>query len=323
SSPLYRASKLWESLFVRHIRWLRENGVSNFKRSVNLGYFQWKIGLKTDQLVSVLRSARLAAVLRNFLKIHISAPLTDDIGTARQNPFVYRLFIAGMIEKVKSADQSCLLADIDEPQLGNPWQIYYEGKLISQDLCNSLIEYLSISNEVTLPSQLVVGELGAGYGRLAYVFLKVRKGVKYVISDIPPAIFVSQWYLSRLFPDKKIFKVRPFKDFREIQEDYEQSEIAFFLPEQLELLPEKHFGLFINISSLGEMRFDQIGNYFSQIERLTHGYFYTKQWVTSVNLDDNIVIRQGDYPVAPQWEKVYERPALVQERFFEALYRIN
>src|SRR4030066_949345 len=33
ASPLYRASKLWGSLFVRHIRWLRESGISNFKRS--------------------------------------------------------------------------------------------------------------------------------------------------------------------------------------------------------------------------------------------------------------------------------------------------
>lgn len=323
SSQLYRASKLWESLFVRHIRWLRENGVSNFKRSVNLGYFLWKIGLRDNQLVSALRHANLTAVLRNFLKIRISAPLTDDVGSARQNPFVYRLFMAGLVEKSKSVDRFHLFDGLAEPVLGNPWPIYYEGRLISQDLCNSLIEYSNISSEATLPAPLVAGELGAGYGRLAYVFLKACKDVKYVIFDIPPAIFISQWYLSRVFPDKKIFKVRQFNNFQEIQHDYEQSDIAFFLPEQLELFPEKHFGLFINISSFGEMRSDQIRNYFTQIGRLTRGYFYTKQWVTSINPDDNIVIRQEDYPVSPQWQKVYERPTAVQKKFFEALYKIS
>ena len=323
ASPLYRASKLWGSLFVRHIRWLRESGISNFKRSVNLGYFQWKIGLRDDQLISALRHVNLAALLKNFLGIRITAPLTDDVGSARQSPFVYRLFMAGLVEKTKSGDRLHLLDVIEEPAPGNPWQIFYKGRLISQDVCNSLIEYSSINNEVILPSPLVVGELGAGYGRLAYVFLKAQQNVKYVIFDIPPAIFISQWYLSRVFPDKKIFKVRSFMDFQEIQEEYEQSDIAFFLPEQMELLPEKHFNLFVNISSLGEMKTGQIRNYLSQIDRLTRGYFYTKQWITSVNPDDNVVIRQEDYPISPTWEKVYERPAAVQKRFFEALYRTN
>lgn len=323
ASPLYRASKLWEALFVRHIRWLRENGISNFKRSVNLGYFQWKISFKDNQLVSTLQQTNPVAILKNFLKIRITAPLTDDVGTTRQDPFVYRLFMAGLVEKTKSVDRSRLFGTIEEPLSGNPWLISYEGRPISQDICNSLIEYSNISNEVALSSPLVMAELGAGYGRLAYIFLKARHDVKYVIFDIPPAIFISQWYLSQVFPDKKIFKVKSFTDFQDIRQEYEQSDIAFFLPEQLEFFPDKHFNLFINISSLGEMRMDQIKNYFSQIGRLTHGYFYTKQWITSVNSEDNLIIRQQDYPVLPSWKRIYERPAAVQKKFFEALYKIE
>ena len=36
SPPLYRGSQLWENLYLRHIRWIKEYGIANFKRSVNL-----------------------------------------------------------------------------------------------------------------------------------------------------------------------------------------------------------------------------------------------------------------------------------------------
>lgn len=178
-------------------------------------------------------------------------------------------------------------------------------------------------NTIILQSPVIIAELGAGYGRFGYVFLKALPNIKYVIFDIPPALFVSQWYMGKVFPDKKIFKARSFQRFQEIQEEYEQSEIAFFLPHQMELFPEKHFHLFINVSSLGEMRPDQINNYFSQINRLTRDYFYSKQWITSVNPDDNLVIRQEDYPAFPNWTVLYNRPSEIQRKFFEALYQIN
>jgi len=323
ASPLYRASKLWQSHFVRHNRLLRQNGISNFKRSVNLGYFQWKIGFRDDQLVSSLRYVNTFAVLKNFLKIRITSPLTDDVGGIQQNRFIYRFFMASLLEVTKTVDHHNLLDTIKEPAAGNPWQVFYGDRLISQDLCNSLIEYSSITKNIAPSAPLVVGELGAGYGRLAYVFLKAHRNVKYVIFDIPSAIFISQWYLSNVFPDKNIFRVKSFRNFEEIREEYEQSDIAFFLPEQMELFPEKHFNLFITISTLGEMKADQIRNYFSQIDRLTRGYFYTKQWIVSVNPNDDIVISQADYPVPPTWKNIYERPVVVQKSFFEALYRTN
>jgi len=322
SPKLYQASKLWENLFRRHIQWIKESGLSNFKRSVNLGYFHWKIGLWDNQLLAALRGISPIDLVKNFLKIRISDALSDDVKNISQNKFIYRLVMAGLLEKTRQVDWKRLLDHIEEPETGNPWPVYYDDKLISQDICNSLIEYYSITDFANQPVK-VVGEVGAGYGRLAYVFLLANPGIKYVIFDIPPAIYIAQWYLRRVFPDRKIFTVRQFHDFMEIQDDYEQSDIAFFLPEQLALFPEKHFDLFINISSFGEMRPDQIKNYFSQIERLCDGYFYTKQWITSINQDDNIVIRQDEYPVLPEWKEMYNRPTSVQPKFFEALYKIK
>ena len=53
------------------------------------------------------------------------------------------------------------------------------------------------------------------------------------------------------------------------------------------------------------------------------GYFYSKQWLRSVNPHDRIVIRRGDYPIPSEWTPVFDRRHPVQTAFFEALYRLR
>lgn len=98
---------------------------------------------------------------------------------------------------------------------------------------------------------------------------------------------------------------------------------AFLLPHQAEMLPEGLFDLCINISSLHEMKRDQIQAYFQMIDRLTSGYFYTKQWKVSLNPVDKLTILETEYPVPQRWQTVYHRTPPVQRRFFEAMYKIG
>jgi hypothetical protein len=67
----------------------------------------------------------------------------------------------------------------------------------------------------------------------------------------------------------------------------------------------------------------QIKEYFNLIDKLTKGYFYSKQWFISKNPVDGIVIKKNDYPVPSNWQELYSRPAKVQVYFFEAMYRIT
>ena len=49
-------------------------------------------------------------------------------------------------------------------------------------------------------------EIGAGYGRMAYVVLSLFENCRYAIVDIQPALTISRWYLSQLFePDRLEF----------------------------------------------------------------------------------------------------------------------
>jgi hypothetical protein len=89
------------------------------------------------------------------------------------------------------------------------------------------------------------------------------------------------------------------------------------------MLPAKSVDLFINISSLHEMKIDQIHAYFKLIDRLTHGFFYSKQWWVSHNPADEITITPKEYPVPHNWKQLYLRAANVQTYFFEAMYAIS
>lgn len=236
--------------------------------------------------------------------------------------FVYKVFVSYFADHISQSDYLNLLDQIEEPLTGNPFVIKYKNKLISQDLCNSIHEFYTIQQSVKLPKKMRITELGAGYGRLAFIFLKVLPDCSYCIIDIPPALYVSQNYLSTIFPKEKIFKFRPFSSFKEVKKEFEESKIRFLMPHQIKLLPKKHFDLFITISSLHEMRRDQITNYIKHIDRLTKGYFYTKQWQQSRTYD-NQNIKEQEYPVPKQWEQIARNsPHPIQSMFFDALYKV-
>ena len=147
--------------------------------------------------------------------------------------------------------------------------------------------------------------------------------MRYIVVDVPPALWLAEQYLTGQFPDKKIFKWRQWNSFKEIEKEFNNSDIIFLLSNQLELLPPKSADMFVNISSLHEMRMDQIKYYFRLIDRLTTGYFYSKQWKVSKIPYENIIIKESDYPIYPNWTKNYSRECAVQVRFFESLFRIS
>jgi SAM-dependent methyltransferase len=126
-----------------------------------------------------------------------------------------------------------------------------------------------------------------------------------------------------VFPDKTPFRYREFAEFGEVAEEFERSDIAFLLSTQLDLLPPGAADLILNVSSLHEMRPDQIAFYFQQFDRLLRdgGHMYTKQWRHAKVLFEDVTVLEADYPVPAHWTTVFSRQAAVQTKFYEALYR--
>lgn len=326
ASPAYQPSNFWKELNRKHIQQLLNEGFDNLKRSVNLRYFNWGIlGILRHQLLPIFSEFKKG----NFAPIvnsHFINPTSAENSYARSfnavSAFIYKICVAALRDYVSHIDTLKILNRLEEPLIGNPFGVSYKSKFISQDLCNSVHEFYSITKKISLKKNLEIAEMGAGYGRLSYVFLDTLQKSSYCIIDIPPALFIAQEYLSKVFPKEKIFYFRPFTSFEEVREEFESARIRFLMAHQIEYLPDKYFDLMITVSSLHEMTLEQINNYIKHIDRLTHGYFYTKQWRRS-RIKDNSYIRENEYPIPKNWRIVYKKRHPIQTMFFEALYRIS
>ena len=329
---IYQPSKFWKELNDVHVRQLEEAGFEQFKRTINLRYFNWKI-------LGILRHQALAVFLQWARKPAFSvfgaglAPSTNGAAKARKvfNPLaaqVYATYVAMLAEVVSRQDPLNLLSTLEEPALGNPLDVVCRGRRISQDLCNSIHEFYSIVGrdghlEDQKGRRLAFAELGAGYGRLAPVFLSSLPQASYCIIDIPPVLYVSQEYLTRLYSRERIFKFREFKAYRDVQAEFEGAALRFLMPHQMEILPDGVFDTMINISSLHEMTLAQVRNFLNLEDRLCRGRVYLKQWKVSSAKVNGQVIRQADYPIPGRWQSIYQEAHPIQRLFFHALYQVG
>jgi putative sugar O-methyltransferase len=325
---VYRPSPFWEALAIEQVGQLEQSGFENFKRTVNTRYFNWRI-------LGIVRH-QLGAIARQWIK----HPNTSVLGAEFPQPraafddraasfdhlsaWIYKIYVAMYADVLARQDRTGLLGRVEEPSLGNPFMIRYEGHQMSQDLCNSVHElYSMLGPDARTPMAAPhFAELGAGYGRLGYVLMKAIPGASYTVIDIPPALYLSQRYLTTLFPDAPAFRFRPFSTYDEIAREFSAAKLRFLAPHQVELLPAKMFDYFINISSLHEMTLEQVKNYFHVIDRLCRGRFYTKQWRVSRTQENGCTLRERDYPVPAGWRTVFQRRHPIQRMFFDALYDV-
>jgi putative sugar O-methyltransferase len=319
--PEVLPSKYWEELNKTNVEQLASHGYGTFKRTLALNYFTFLVSRKDVQLgflqshlpVHVVGRCAVASLLRG------SHP-----GLSWKQSVLYSYLTLLLWEFARRTLPEGTMDGLTEPDEGGPFSIYRGGRLVSQDLANSALEVYAMRDPGAHDNgSETVLELGAGYGRTAFAYLALNPAVRrYIIVDIPPALYVAERYLTSQLKGKRIFAYRPFSAYAEISTEFESSEIAFLLPNQLSLLPAKSIDLFVNISSLHEMRMDQIAYYFGEIDRLTRGLFYFKEWKVSTIPYENVEIRETDYPVKNTWHRIYHRECKVQTHFFEALYRL-
>lgn len=316
-----QASRFWQHFAALNTAQLDQQGYANFKRGIILNYFTTVPNRRGDYQLAFLRrhlpsSAWAAALMHTLLTERHS-----NLSWKQSRTFTLLTHLVW--EYTHRVDHTGLMARLNEPVEGNPARIYRDGRLISQDIANSVLETGALIEGGALgPETGTVIELGAGYGRTAYAILHAAPRVRYIIVDIPPALDLAQQYLTTLFPERPTFLVQDFSSYAQVRANIERSTLVFLRPDQLALLPDGSANLFINISSFHEMRHAQIARYFDQIERLTSGYLYLKQWQESRNPFDGIVVRAEDYPVRAHWQPVFWRKCRIHTPMFEALLRL-
>ena len=321
--PLAGPSKYWVELNRLNAAQLAQHGYENFKRTVALNYFTWTKLLPWDSQVRFLVTrlplrATLGAAYRSLTMSRND--YFNSLGWVQA--VAYNFLTLLLWSYLSRLDLAAEVIALREPLEGNPPIVEPQsGMKVTQDLGNAILEHESFKSAIF--DGATVLEVGAGYGRTAYVTLKLHPGVRYVIVDIPPALFIAERYLSSVCPERKVFRYREFEDFETVRAEFEQADLAFVLSTQITKLPAESIDLAINISSLHEMRPDQIAFFLSQFARLLRpgGHFFTKQWRRTKVPFEWVAVAQGDYQIPTNWETIFSRVARVQTRFFEAMYR--
>jgi putative sugar O-methyltransferase len=324
----FKPTEFWEALNRKNVEQINAYGLNNFKRTINQNYYNWiPAGFQDNQMASLVsfwaREPSLSPLnVKMELPRFFESVVTENTFLNRDNADIYRLFVGLLWHYTVKTDTYGLTERLSEPDLGNAIRIEFDGRPISQDLANSIRERNTNCDFFdNRPNRKhVIAELGAGYGRLGHVFLS-STNCKYYIFDIPPALLVSQWYLSNLMGEREVFKFRRFKRFEEVQGEIEKADIGFFTPNQLELFPEGYFDAFISISSLHEMTAAQVQSYKKIISRKVQGTVYLKQWLQSHNPFLEEQLEKEEYMFDANWEIVLDRTDPIQDQFFEIVFR--
>ena len=166
------------------------------------------------------------------------------------------------------------LLETSDSAFGNPIGFYKNNKFYTSSFLRSLKKISFIKKNTDFDKIKSVIELGAGIGLLASCFLKLKKNIKYLIIDIPPTLFFSEYYLRNLG-----FKVFGYKDLKteknaNLNEIFNHFQVCCIPPWKLVLLKDYKSDLFINVQSFQEMEKDQSINYINIFKNCINKYIY-------------------------------------------------
>lgn len=295
-------SLFWQELGSEQGALLREHGFQYVKRKQALRYFSWRWRPSTlwrsDQLRFLLRNTTPRELVSS-LGPSASREQWEGVDWSAAERYAYSVATRLLWQYARRFDRLAILR-LGEPRIGSPLPVFLHSNLVSQDLANSAIEVgTAIYGWSRRPKHIV--EIGAGYGRSAYVLLSLFPEAQYTVIDIEPALSISRWYLTQLFDaDRLIFLAA------DCAEDLEPADFA------------------ISISSLQEMTRLQVDCYLSLLDaRVVSGArVYLKQWTEWRNPVDDIAMRLRDYPIPERWHRKLFEPAPVQTSFSQGVWEV-
>ena len=312
-------SKYWKHLVNIHLKDLSSLGVDRYGEKVARHYSSW-----ADFNDSKLQN--LTEYFGNYQEKNLIDIFKIHSGFSPSSSIKHNVLIELLLRRVVNKGLFPQLERIPEKDFvfGNHPSFSYKGREINLDLLLSLLELQSIKESLNDAGSGAVLEIGAGSGRIANIFMRSFPNEKYVIADIPPALFISATRLRLAFPNKKIVFVSNEIDLQIIISKNEWDVIAC-KPSLLENFPDKFFKLTIAIDCLHEMNNRQ-RRFVSGMAEAKSDFFYLKVWRETFIPLDNINLRiensLEDYYVKESWVEIFNRSCLFPGDYTEICYKM-
>jgi len=301
----------WGDTSYRHERWIKMCGMETFKRNINFEYGQMAVfGMRDPKIKriawSLLKIGRLPVWGFNT---HYDHHDTNGIrcrgwefpGNEELDAYA---FYCGLLYQYAKAVDPLWCLQLREPNLGSPLPVYYKknkyrARLITQDMCMSTIELSRIAKNINLCDVKRVLEVGAGYGRMAWMILELFPHIEYTIVDIEPALSVAKWYLEKTV----------------------QAKVNFLTPEECRSRALPTQDICINTSSFDEMPAEESIAYLGLFDGVCKDIVYLCGYGERRHPDTRLGLSQFNYPKA--WKKVYQGTHPSIGGFQERVYKVN
>lgn len=308
------SSGYWLYLCKTHIKLLVDKGIENYKQTIEKRHYWGEASLESRLIKPIISDTiNIDVDSQMIFKSHDGCSISESIGHNIANVILLNYIVNNKLGNY--------LDFMEESTFGNPITINYNNKKISYALLSSILEVDVVSKNIELKEGHRFLELGAGSGRTCIAMCKTKKNIKYIICDIPPALYISQENVSKEFSGKKIFKFQNFKSFSDVKDDMISAEIAFISPEQLQLIPDKFIDTSIAIDCLHEMTNETVVEYFEQFNRISDTLYFksqVKQWADTSHKSLDI----DTYPIRDNWTKVLHEQSIVPNDYFNAIYKM-
>jgi len=249
--------------------------------------------------------------LQNFRNNDLSKG-HDDSNYINEKSF--KILVKKILEII---DKEFFEKNLKKNNVGNLKNLFdFEGKKIDPgDI--SLIKYLyDLEKNIFKKDKIeVVCEIGGGYGGFAEKILN-NFDIKFISIDLPQTNILSTYYLSKNFPNKKIFTLE--NNHKEINQDILNNYDILILPPTINFVNFK-VDLFINTRSMMEMNKSIIAYYFKFIEDNINknGYFFNSNRYVKKSLGEAVYFK--DYPYDKKWQIISSKKTFAQEHIHQLI----
>ena len=204
---------------------------------------------------------------------------------------------------------------LDTNNIGNNEHYFkYKNFFVDLNLLHNINFFYEIEKNISLNDDMIICEIGGGYGHLAKLLLSKFK-VKIILIDLPETNLMSSYFLMENFKNHKFLlysKVKSNNINIETIKDYD----VIVIPPWAKIGNLK-IDLFINIRSMMEMNFETIKKYFNLIQDniKINGYLINiNRYLKSTVGHD---IKLGEYPYDDNWDVMLSKQSEFQNRIHQ------
>ena len=201
SKSYNQTSNLWRWISIKNLKDLNEDGIKNYSKKIAENYFTMD-DYNSELISKAFKNVQNKKINKKLGIFEIKKNKSANFEKLLKSNMLTLLLYSNL--KKKLINKAKLLKDKTYINFGGFYYILVNKIKFTQDKINSLFEYDIFNKNKILTKPLNILELGAGSGRTTEAILTLSKKVKkYVIIDIPPAMYICYKRLKIAFPKKK------------------------------------------------------------------------------------------------------------------------